>query len=46
MNKTILIFDDWNCFDKDNERGQRKAFREFLERNKHLSAEDLFTYGY
>jgi hypothetical protein len=46
MNETILIFDDWNCFDKDNERGQRKAFREFIERNRHLSAEDLFTYGF
>lgn len=45
MNKTILIFDDWNCFGKDNERGQRKAFREFIERNRHLSAEEMFTYG-
>lgn len=44
-NKTILIFDDWNCFDGDNEKGQRKAFREFLARNKHFSVEELFTYG-
>jgi hypothetical protein len=45
MDKTILIFDDWNCFDKDNERGQRKAFREFLDKNQNLSAEELFSYG-
>lgn len=44
-NKTILIFDDWNCFEKDHERGQRKAFREFLEKNRQLSAEELFSYG-
>jgi len=45
MDKTILIFDDWNAFKKDNERGQRKAFREFLEMNKQFSAEEFFAYG-
>lgn len=42
---TILIFDDWNCFDKNDEKGQRKAFREFLENNKQFTAEELFEYG-
>lgn len=42
---TILIFDDWNCFDRDDEKGQRKAFREFLETNKQFAAEELFEYG-
>ena len=45
LENTILIFDDWNCFDKDDERGQRKAFREFLEANRQFSAEELFSYG-
>ena len=42
---TILLFDDWNCFGGDDERGQRKAFAEFLGRNPHLSAEAMFAYG-
>jgi len=45
QDKTILIFDDWNTFDKDNERGQRKAFRNFLDVNKHITAEEFFSYG-
>ncbi len=42
----ILLFDDWNCFDRDDERGQRKAFAEFLGQNPHLSAEALFSFGW
>ena len=45
INNTILIFDDWNCFDKDNNRGQRRAFREFLENNKQFSAQEFISYG-
>ena len=26
---TIVVFDDWNCFYGDNNKGERKAFREF-----------------
>lgn len=43
--KTILVFDDWNCFDRDNNRGQRKAFREFLEENPQFSEEEFISYG-
>ena len=42
---TILMFDDWNCFDKDDEKGQRRAFKEFLENNTQLKAQPLFSYG-
>ena len=42
---TILLFDDWNCFHADGERGQRKAFADFLERNGQLSAQAMFSYG-
>ena len=45
INNTILIFDDWNCFDKDNNRGQRRAFREFLENNKQFSTQEFISYG-
>lgn len=30
----ILAFDDWDCYFSDDERGQRKAFREFKESQK------------
>jgi hypothetical protein len=33
---TIIVFDDWNCFCADPERGERRAWREFLEGNSHL----------
>jgi O-methyltransferase len=45
QDQSILIFDDWNCFDKDDEKGQRKAFAELLERRVDLRAEPLFEYG-
>lgn len=33
---TVIVFDDWFCFRGDPERGQRKAFAEFCERNPNL----------
>lgn len=45
IDKTILIFDDWNAFDKDNERGQRKAFSDFLKLNDNMATDSYFTYG-
>ena len=46
LDKTIILFDDWNCFNKDNERGQRKAFDEFLDKNGELfHVEEFFEYG-
>lgn len=43
---SMLIFDDWNAFDADDSRGQRRAFREFLAANLQLAAEPLFSYGH
>lgn len=43
--ESILIFDDWNCFNKDDQKGQRKAFRELRERRGDLTVEPLFEYG-
>jgi hypothetical protein len=45
LDKTILMFDDWNTFNKDNDKGQRKAFSDFLQMNKHITAEEFFSYG-
>lgn len=46
LDGSILIMDDWNAFDKDESRGQRKAFGEFLERMPAWRAEPWFNYGY
>jgi hypothetical protein len=42
---TILMFDDWNCFDGDDNRGQRRAVREFLDHSGGWHLEDWFAYG-
>lgn len=42
---SILVFDDWNCFNADNERGQRKAFTEFISQHAKLEVKPLFEYG-
>jgi O-methyltransferase len=44
-NDTILLFDDWNCFDGDENRGQRRAVREFLDLATNWRFEDWFSYG-
>jgi hypothetical protein len=33
---TIIVFDDWNCFHGDPEKGERLAFREFQDQNPEL----------
>ena len=43
---TILMFDDWNCFSQDPNKGERKAFREFLEENPHIWAEEFVSFGW
>jgi O-methyltransferase len=46
MDKSILMMDDWNCFDEDNERGQRKAFNEWMAMHPTWKREELFQYGH
>jgi len=38
---TIVVFDDWNCFHGDPDKGERRAFREFRERHPELIFEDF-----
>ena len=38
---TVIVFDDWNCFHGDRDKGERRAFREFLEREPHLRFEEF-----
>lgn len=42
---SVVLFDDWNCFDRDDDRGQRKALREFLDSRDAWRVEPLFSYG-
>lgn len=47
MDGTILIFDEYDSivFRHDMSRGERKAFEEFLEKNKNISAEMFLSIG-
>ncbi|MBA3691633.1 MAG: hypothetical protein H0W82_09525 [Actinobacteria bacterium] len=42
---SILMFDDWNCFGRSEEMGERRAFREFLEENPRFEAEPWICFG-
>jgi hypothetical protein len=42
---SILIMDDWNCFGGDQNRGQRRAMREFLAAWPELRLDSIATYG-
>lgn len=42
---TVLMFDDWNCFNKDDEKGQRKAFAEFKQQHAGFAVKELYPYG-
>jgi O-methyltransferase len=45
LDGTILIFDDWNAFDRDDTRGERRALWEFLGGHPEWQAVPLFSYG-
>lgn len=40
---TVIVFDDWFCFQGDPGRGERLAFREFRERHPDLVFQDFFA---
>ena len=33
---SIIVFDDWNCFNVDPIRGERRAWAEFIKQNRKL----------
>ena len=43
---TILMMDDWNCFRADNNQGERRALREFLENNSNIETGSYFPYSF
>jgi hypothetical protein len=42
---TIIVFDDWNCFIGDPEKGERRAWAEFTAANPHLKFEPFISDG-
>jgi O-methyltransferase len=42
---TVIVFDDWNCFLADPDRGERRAWREFLESSPGLRFEPFVSKG-
>jgi O-methyltransferase len=45
VDEGILIMDDWNAFDGDEARGERRAMAEFLQAHPEWTAEPWFRYG-
>lgn len=43
---SVLLMDDWNCFNASPEKGERKALREFLDGCPEIQAEPWFAYHY
>ena len=41
---TVILFDDWDCFDALEDRGERRAFREFLNDHPQWRAQELFAF--
>jgi O-methyltransferase len=43
---TVIIFDDWFCFNARPDKGEQKAFAEWLEKNPSFSAVDYKDFGW
>lgn len=43
---TVVIFDDWFCFRGDPERGEQRAFREWLARTPSLRATEFHKFSW
>lgn len=46
QNGTILIFDDWFCFKGNPNKGEQKAFREWLKKNPKIEATEYYKFGW
>jgi hypothetical protein len=38
--------DDWNCFNADDNKGERRALKEFLSKNKNIQVKHLGNFGW
>ncbi|MDO8788022.1 MAG: TylF/MycF/NovP-related O-methyltransferase [Sulfuritalea sp.] len=42
----VVMFDDWNCNKANPNFGERRAYREFMEKQSRYTASQFFTYGF
>tara|TARA_B100000579_G_C22741002_1_gene809108 strand:- start:182 stop:901 length:720 start_codon:yes stop_codon:yes gene_type:complete len=42
---TVILFDDWYCFSPGSLMGEKKAFTEFLNKNKNIQVEEWKNYS-
>jgi hypothetical protein len=42
----VVMFDDWNCNKANPNFGEKRAFQEFLKKQKRFTASQFFTYGF
>lgn len=45
VNHTVILFDDWNNFGGDPQKGERRALTEFLARHLEIRAKPLLEFG-
>ena len=43
---TLLIFDDWNLFKGNPNKGEQLAFREWLKKNPQIKVSEFLKFGY
>ncbi len=43
---TIIAFDDWYCYGGSPEKGEQRAFREFLKNNRRIQAAEYLDFGW
>lgn len=43
---TVIIFDDWFLFKGNPDRGEQRAFREWLDKNKHIRVSEYRKFGW
>lgn len=43
---SILAFDDWFCFNGDPNKGEQRAFAEFLKANKDIAVSEYLNFGW
>ncbi len=43
---TVLIFDDWNCYRSNPNRGEQRAFKEWLDKNPNVKAAPFLGYNW
>jgi len=46
QNGTLIAFDDWNMFKGNKNKGEKRAFLEWLRKHKNITAVEFLRFGY